>query len=248
MPQNKIQVAFLNSLADPFAFRLMFDHVADVLFFIKDRESRLIGASRPILERLGVKSEEEIIGTRDADFFPEAIANSFREDDEFVFTTGTTLTDRLEAWYDERRTFDWFLTTKVPLKGRDDTVVGLMGITRRAGTSTTHPFSEEASTLMNFLEQNTDRIVSTAEVAEVVGVSERTLNRRVQEMMGTTPYELMLQIRIRKAAESLVKTPDSILSIAKSHGFCDQSTFTQHFRKRTGLTPKQFRKRHRTML
>ncbi|WP_081452801.1 AraC family transcriptional regulator [Verrucomicrobium spinosum] len=29
------------------------------------------------------------------------------------------------------------------------------------------------------------------------------------------------------------------------HGFCDQSTFAQHFRKRMGMTPLQFRKQYK---
>jgi AraC-like DNA-binding protein len=247
MSQSQRQAEFFATLGDPAVFRQMFDHLADVFFFAKDRDSRLFVASRPILDRLGVSREEDLIGSRDEDFFPEAVAHSFREDDQFVFSTGTTLTDRLEMWYDERRSFDWFLTTKVPLRGPGGDVVGLMGVTRRAGTFKNHPFAAEASTLMSYLEQHTDRIVSTAEVAEVCGVSERTLNRRVTEILGTTPYDLMLQIRVRRAAESLIESDNSILDIAKSHGFCDQSTFTQHFRKRTGLTPKKFRARHRLL-
>ena len=46
-------------------------------------------------------------------------------------------------------------------------------------------------------------------------------------------------------AEALAKTSASIIEIALNHGFCDQSAFTQQFRKRTGMTPKQFRVRNR---
>ena len=37
------------------------------------------------------------------------------------------------------------------------------------------------------------------------------------------------------------------MEIADAHGF-SQSTFTQHFRKSTGMTPKQFRWRHQIQL
>jgi AraC-like DNA-binding protein len=245
MNKSNLQSAFFARLADPFALRTMFDHLRDVFFFVKDTDSRLLAASRPILERLGVESEAEIVGTRDEAFFSEAISNAFREDDQFVFRTGTTMTDRLEVWYDERHILDWFLTTKVPLRDAGGTVIGLMGVTRRAEGAATRAISVEVATAVNYLEQNSDRVLSTAEVAEVCGVSERTLHRKVQEATGTTPYELMLQIRIRKAAEALIQTPQSILAVARAHGFCDQSTFTQHFRRRTGMTPKQFRQRHR---
>lgn len=55
----------------------------------------------------------------------------------------------------------------------------------------------------------------------------------------------MLRLRIQSAAEALVKTAAGISEIAIDHGFCDQSAFTQQFRKRTGMTPRQFRLRNR---
>jgi AraC-like DNA-binding protein len=245
MGQNNLQSAFFAKIDDASTFKNMFDHLSNVFFFAKDLESRLVSASKPILERLGVKDEREIIGTTDDQFFPEAIAKGFREDDHFVFTTGTTLPNRLEVWFDEKKNLDWFLTTKVPLKDNRGKVFGLMGVTRQADNLPSRPFCENTATAISYLENNSDRILTTAEIAEVCGLSERTLHRKILETTGTTPYELMLKIRIRKAAESLITYPQkSILEIALLHGFCDQSSFTQHFRKRTGMTPKKFRQRH----
>ena len=54
-----------------------------------------------------------------------------------------------------------------------------------------------------------------------------------------------LNVRIGKGAVQLVHAVrDKVIDIATAHGFCDQSAFTQHFRKRIGMTPKQFRMRH----
>lgn len=72
----------------------------------------------------------------------------------------------------------------------------------------------------------------------------RTLYRKIHQSLGVTPYELMLRIRIESAAEALIQTKDKVIDIARAHAFCDQSAFTQHFRKRVGMPPKQFRLRH----
>jgi transcriptional regulator GlxA family with amidase domain len=80
--------------------------------------------------------------------------------------------------------------------------------------------------------------------AKLLGIGERTLYRKIHQALGVTPYELMLRIRIESAAEALIQTNDKVIEIAQAHAFCDQSAFTQHFRKRIGLTPKQFRMRH----
>ena len=86
--------------------------------------------------------------------------------------------------------------------------------------------------------------MSTAELAEAFAMSERTLSRKVKQFVGTSPHELVLRIRIQLAAEALLRDDTPITELAVEFGFCDQSAFTLQFRKRIGMTPMQFRKRH----
>jgi AraC-like DNA-binding protein len=242
----RLQADFFARIAEPHLFRTMFDHLPGVYFFVKDRESRLVAASRTIFERLEVKSEAEIIGARDEDLFPPHIAKGYREDDEEVFRTGKPLLDRLEIWFDEQRNLEWCITTKIPLYGREGEIVGLMGMTRRDETRSQLEQEGGVAQVTAYVHQNVDRVLSTAELAQFCGISERTLFRKVRKVLRVTPYEMILRIRIQKAATALLKTEASVSEIARSHGFCDQSTFTQHFRKRIGMTPKQFRVRYTT--
>jgi AraC-like DNA-binding protein len=244
MSPKSLQSAFFASMTDPQAFRLMFDQQPNVFFFVKDRESRLIAASEPTWTRLGLKSEADVIGRLDEDFYPEQAAKSFRADDALVFRTGKPLINRLEVWYDEQRTLTWFLTTKVPLRGKNGKIIGLMGFTRRDEGRSRHQPRSEVTLIVSHIQKNTNRILSTVELARECGLSERTLYRKIHQALGVTPYELMLRIRIESAAEALIQTTDKVIDIAQAHAFCDQSAFTQHFRKRIGLTPKQFRLRH----
>ena len=239
-----LQKEFFHSLADAAAIRTMFDHLPDVLFFVKDRQHRLIAASRNLLERLKLESESEYVGRTDYDFFSKSVADGFRADDKIVFRTGKPLLNRLEVWLDEQRRLGWFLTTKVPLRGKNGKVVGLMGLIRRDTSRGGYQPESEVTHVINYLEKHTDRILTTAELARECGLSERSLFRKINQALGVTPYELMLRIRIQKAAEALIKTNDKILQIATTHGFCSASTFAQRFRKLMGETPKQFRKRN----
>ncbi|MDH4455419.1 MAG: helix-turn-helix domain-containing protein [Verrucomicrobiota bacterium] len=244
MSPKSLQSAFFASMTDPQAFRLMFDQQPNVFFFVKDRESRLIAASEPMWTRLGLESEADVIGRLDEDFYPEQAAKSFRADDALVFRTGKPLINRLEVWYDEQRTLTWFLTTKVPLRGKNGKIIGLMGFTRRDEGRSRHQPRSEVTLIVSHIQKNTNRILSTVELARECSLSERTLYRKIHQALGVTPYELMLRIRIESAAEALIQTTDKVIDIAQAHAFCDQSAFTQHFRKRIGLTPKQFRLRH----
>lgn len=246
MSNANIQAEFFASLADPYAFRAMFDLLPDVVFFIKDLQSRLVGGNKVLIERLGLKSESEVVGQMDERFVPEKLARAFRVDDERVFSTREPLINRLEVWLTESGELDWFQTTKVPLFGKNGEVVGLMGTTRHDINRATYKPETDLTSVTSYLEKHADRIVTNAELASECGMSERTLNRKVNQVFGVTPYELMIRIRIQKAAEALLQTSAKVQDIALSHGFCDQSTFTQHFRKRMGMTPRQFRVGHQS--
>jgi AraC-like DNA-binding protein len=53
--------------------------------------------------------------------------------------------------------------------------------------------------------------------------------------------EFLVKTRIQAASETLLKSDLSIAQIANDYGFCDQSAFTQLFRKHMGMTPRRFR-------
>ncbi len=173
------------------------------------------------------------------------MTDTYVADDEWVFRTKKPLVNRLEVWLDEKGRPDWCVTTKVPLFGKDGKVIGLMGVSRRDLNQSVLQPDSEATRAVAFLRQNIGRITSIEELAQGIHVSPRTLNRRINQVLGISPYELILRIRVQAAAESLLKSSESISSIAITYGFCDQSHFTQQFRKRMGTTPRQFRQSHR---
>lgn len=244
MSPQQFQSAFFAELADPQALRGIFDHLPDVYFFVKDRQSRIVAASVTILERLGLRSEAEFIGTSDAQFFPPEVAAGYQADDRDIFKTGKPIIDRVEVWFDAHRNLEWCLTTKVPLRGRNGKIIGLMGVTRRDNRQLIHEPARDGARALAFLRRNIARAVSPAELARECGTSERTLHRKLKQAFGVTPYELSLRVRVQEAGEAILRTRTSIAEIAAAHGFCDQSSFTQHFRRRMGMTPKQFRQRY----
>ena len=244
MADASIQARFFARMADRQGVREVFEHLPGVFFFMKDSQGRHIAANSATFDRFGIKHERELIGTTDDDWFPPEVVEGFQRDDEHVLSTGKPVLNRLELWYDEQRKFEWFLCNKLPVRDRKGRIIGVMGVTRRDEKRMMHHEIKEATTAVDHLRNNVHRNVTVAELAKTVGVSDRQLHRKLRTTLGITPHELMLRTRIQSAAESLAKTSDPISQIALDHGFCDHSAFTQQFRKRTGMTPKQFRVRH----
>ncbi len=245
MPAPRLQTDFFTQMADPQGVRAIFEHLPGVFFFVKDALGRHIAANSVTFERFGIKTERELVGALDEKFFPEELAQAFREDDQRVIRSGKPLINRLEVWYDEQRNLDWFLTTKLPVRDKAGKIIGVMGITRRDEDRMRHHDVKEVTAAVQHARKNCDKNLTAAELAKAAGVSERHLHRKLRETMGLSPHELMLRLRVQSAAEALAKTSVPIVEIALNHGFCDQSAFTQQFRKRTGMTPKQFRVRNR---
>lgn len=80
------------------------------------------------------------------------------------------------------------------------------------------------------------------QVAELLHVSERTLKRQL-EKQGTTYSELLEDLRHQRALQLLAQRDLSIDRIAELLGYSDVANFTRAFKRWTGQTPSQHRKR-----
>ena len=80
---------------------------------------------------------------------------------------------------------------------------------------------------------------SLSELAQQVGVSERTLQRGFRELFGTTAFQY-LQTRRMERAEQLLRSREMRVSeVAHAIGYLHLGHFTQAFKRRFGITPKQ---------
>ena len=76
--------------------------------------------------------------------------------------------------------------------------------------------------------------------AEVMGVSERTLARRLSAC-GLTYKALIDEVRFTEAKKLLLEPRVRIEDVALSVGFDEQGNFTRMFRRVSGLNPTEFR-------
>jgi AraC-like DNA-binding protein len=78
-------------------------------------------------------------------------------------------------------------------------------------------------------------------VADQIGVSPRTLQRRLAEN-NLTHSQLVHQARVTKACQRLAKRDIHISDIARETGFATPSSFSRAFQSWTGTSPRTFRK------
>jgi len=78
-------------------------------------------------------------------------------------------------------------------------------------------------------------------IAETLNLSKRTLQRRLQQQ-DMCFADIRDQVRFHFAIEYLVRGQDSIDGISSSLDFSDRTSFTNAFKRWTGLSPSTFRK------
>lgn len=83
-----------------------------------------------------------------------------------------------------------------------------------------------------------------ADVADIVGVSTRTLQRKLAHV-GLTYSDILETARYENASRLLRDTDCRIIDIAFSSGYSDPAHFSRAFRRMTGVTPRQFREQSR---
>lgn len=73
-------------------------------------------------------------------------------------------------------------------------------------------------------------------------VPERTLKRRFKSATGTTLIDYLQNLRVEHAKRLLESTQDAIDEIIADTGYKDPAFFRRLFKRRTGLTPSQYRR------
>ncbi|MET0677314.1 MAG: AraC family transcriptional regulator [Bradyrhizobium sp.] len=87
--------------------------------------------------------------------------------------------------------------------------------------------------------------VSLGALALDAGLSRFHFCRAFKESTGLSPHAWLRQHRLEQAMQMLRDTDDSVVSIAAALGYASQTAFAAAFRKLTGETPGEWRRRMR---
>ena len=223
---------------------MIFDHVPDTVFFIKDEEGRYVAVNQTLVERCGGERKEDLLSRTAREVFPPPLGESFFEQDQQVIREGRSIRGQLELHLYPQGRQGWCLTWKEPLFDEAGTIIGIGGISRDLDSPADSSQEFQAmSRVLDHIRSHLDAPLRLPELAEMADLSTYQLDQRIRTLFGLSAGQYITRCRIEQACHLLERTEESISFIALDCGYADQSAFTRQFRQSVGLTPGAYRER-----
>ncbi|MDX1700781.1 MAG: helix-turn-helix domain-containing protein [Melioribacteraceae bacterium] len=96
----------------------------------------------------------------------------------------------------------------------------------------------------DFIENNFEKKLNIDDIADMVNISKRNFLRRFKKATSNTPLEYIQRVKIEAAKRKLESSVLNIQEVMYATGYNDEKSFRNIFRKYTGLSPLEYRKKY----
>jgi LacI family transcriptional regulator len=103
---------------------------------------------------------------------------------------------------------------------------------------------ESVSEAVRFIREHACSGIGVSDVLEDVPMSRRVLEARFKKLVGRSPHEEIERVRLERVQELLRLTDLTLEGIAEKTGFQHAEYLSALFKKRVGIPPSIYRKRH----
>lgn len=110
--------------------------------------------------------------------------------------------------------------------------------------SSSNVFSEHIEEAIRYMRNNLDQKIDMDELASHVHLSHSGLIWKFKQELNTTPSQYLILLRLRHAKQLLLNYSYNISEVSAMCGYQNPYYFTNVFRKYTGRSPTEFRRKH----
>lgn len=115
---------------------------------------------------------------------------------------------------------------------------------RLGGMPNLDKLKSELRETIAYIEEHYREDISLQDIASSVHMSESGFSRLFKKQTGVSYVEYVTQLRLEEAKKLLQQPDQKVYEVSLAVGYQDSKYFSQIFRKYTGETPTEFRKRH----
>ncbi|MEH2147595.1 AraC family transcriptional regulator [Nostoc sp.] len=102
--------------------------------------------------------------------------------------------------------------------------------------------NHKLKTVLSYINEHLEQNISLTEIAALVQLSPHYFATSFKQSVGIAPHQYLIQCRIERAKQLLVKQKLSITEVSYLVGFQSQSHFAKVFRKHVGITPLAYQR------
>jgi AraC family L-rhamnose operon transcriptional activator RhaR/AraC family L-rhamnose operon regulatory protein RhaS len=103
----------------------------------------------------------------------------------------------------------------------------------------------QISELLGYMEQHFAEPISVSDLTKIAHMSQTSLFRLFRQLMGRSPIDYLIRLRIHKAAQLLRREPLRVKEVSEAVGFTDSNYFTRQFRQVMGVSPRAYQQQPR---
>lgn len=103
---------------------------------------------------------------------------------------------------------------------------------------------ENFKSVIDYINENYAAGISCTELSGLLKMDKYSFIRSFKAQTNKTPYEYVLDLKIEKAKKMLAGKDCTVTEVSMLCGFSSHSHFTSTFKKKTGLSPTEFRMNH----
>ena len=108
---------------------------------------------------------------------------------------------------------------------------------------TKHEDNQTVLKAKEYMDENFCGRCSLSEIAEHIHISPNYLHTLFSEQTGISPFTYVIERRVELAKRMILAGNNTLLEIALETGFSSQSHFNKIFKKKTGYTPAEYRRK-----
>jgi len=217
--------------------RVLMESVPDMRLVIKDLDSRYLYVNPCWLQENGLESLDNVIGKTANEVFPKWQATRYLREEKRVIEEGH-IYDYQEFLLNSDGEIERWRTVKAPWMD-GDTICGYVNVGTRLGATDLENRSDKIPKIVQTIAKQACQPINFDKLAQSVGISRRTLERRFKAQMDETPQEFRTKCRMIHAKKLLTEGKSAAV-VSDACGFFDQSHFTKSFTQHTGSTPKKY--------
>jgi len=102
----------------------------------------------------------------------------------------------------------------------------------------------DVSSALQFIRRNPNRLIQVDDVVEATNVSRRVLEKRFKSILRRSVHQEIRRVRVNNIVQLLIGSDMNITEIALHTGFDGVEHIARYFRKETGLSLRDYRKKH----